>query len=121
MQTELPLELGVGVVVWTMPTLAYRLETLQRQYVDGIAVAQVYALLAGLPKPVLEKVGLSGRPALDIEAAERLLERQGCTVAHIQTAGGKAWRAVVAWYADSMPEAKESEGNGKAAPADTTA
>jgi hypothetical protein len=118
MQTELPLELGVGVVVWTMPTLAYRLETLHRQYVDGIAVAQVYALVAGLPKPVLEQVGLTGRPSLDIDSAERLLERQGCTVTHIQAAGGKAWRAVAAWYTDSLPEVKESEGNEEAAPAD---
>jgi hypothetical protein len=97
------LELGVGAVVWTMPSLVHRLEVFNRQATDGLAAARMYALMAGLPSGVLGDVGLTGRPALDLENAEQLLERQGCTVAHLIAASSKAWQAVWQWYTEAMP------------------
>jgi hypothetical protein len=102
------LELGVGAVVWTMPSLVHRLEVFNRQATDGLAAAQMYALLAGLPSGVLGDVRLTGRPALDLESAEQLLERQGCTVSHLISAGSKAWQAVWEWYTEAMPVSSDS-------------
>lgn len=109
------LELGVGAVVWTMPSLVHRLEVLNRQATDGLAAARMYALMAGLPSGVLGDVGLTGRPAFDIENAEQLLERQGCTVAHLISASSKAWQAVWTWYTEAMPVSGD-KGNDDAAP-----
>ena len=82
--------------------------------------AAVYALLAGLPSSVLGGVGLTGKPALDLDNAERLLERQGCTVGDLQSASVAAWRAVLDWYREAMPDAEHGtpSGNEEAAPPD---
>lgn len=120
MSNQLTVKLGVGACVWTMPTLVHRLEVLQRQHIDGMTSAAVYALLAGLPSSVLGAVGLTGKPALDLDNAERLLERQGCTVADLQSASVAAWRAVLEWYREAMPDEEDGKpsGNEEAAPPD---
>jgi hypothetical protein len=115
------LELGAGAVVWTMPSLVCRLEVFNRQATDGLAAARMYALMAGLPSGVLGDVGLTGRPALDLENAEQLLQRQGCTVAHLIAASSKAWHAVWEWYTEAMPVSSEPGNDDPIAesPADT--
>lgn len=118
---ELTLKLGVGAVAWQMPSLVHRLEVLNRQATDGLAAARMYALLAGLPTSVLADVGLTGRPALDLDDADKLLARQGCTLADLVSASSTAWGAVWTWYTEAMPATKEKAPGNDAAPPETAA
>ena len=120
-QNELTLKLGVGAVAWHMPSLVHRLEVLNRQATDGLAAARMYALLAGLPASVLADVGLTGRPALDLDDADKLLARQGCTLADLVAASSTAWGAVWTWYTEAMPAPKEQAPGNDAAPPETAA
>ena len=122
---ERTMQLGVGAVRWQMPSLVHRLEVLNRQATDGLASARMYALLAGLPGGVLTAVGLTGRPAMDIDQAEQLLQRQGCTLPQLIAASAQAWQAVWEWYTEAMPTPKDEAdaGNDDTPPAtvaDTT-
>lgn len=121
MRNELTLQLGVGAVVWRMPSLVHRIEVMQRQAVHGMAMAGFYALTAGLPDTVADQCDMTGQPALDVHLAERLLTRQGCTVRHLTQAAEQARQAVQDWYRESMPKAEApAQGNEEASPPDTT-
>ena len=116
------MQLGVGAVRWQMPSLVHRLEVLNRQATDGLATARMYALLAGLPSGVLIAVGLTGRPAMDIDQAEQLLQRQGCPLPQLVAASAQAWQAVWEWYTDAMPAPQdEADAGNDDAPPETVA
>ena len=110
------LQLGVGVVVWTMPSMVHRLQVADWCYVDRTAEAGAYALVAGLPASVLEQVGIYGRPGVAALQAERLLERQGCNLVQLRRAMIEARAAILDWYHVAM-DVEEARGNSGGPPA----
>ena len=108
------MQLGLGHVLWRMPSMVHRMEVVARSQ-QHITHGRMYALCAGLPAGVLTQCGLTGRPQLDWQnAPEALLTRQGCTLAHIEQAASLAWQCCWEWYqatiraaSDAMPEGQE--------------
>ena len=115
---ELTIQLGVGAVKWRLPSLVHRLEAMQRNRTHGFVHAKLYALLAGLPDSVLSAGDFTGRPAIDLDRVENLLQRQGCTIRHLDAAGDAAFTAVFGWWQEAMPKEDASEQGNEELPAE---